>query len=177
MNKIYIGIDNGTTGSIGIIGLSTGPMYIFPPTKIEQDYTKKAQNITRMDYPKLVQMFMGILTPLMENSTRSGEPLEILALIERPFVNPMMFRTSICAVRAYEATVIMLESLGIPWEAIDSKSWQKPLLPEGLKGAPQLKKASKDAGIRLFPMLSLPINKHKDADGLLIAEWGRRVQR
>lgn len=31
-----------------------------------------------------------------------------------------------------------------------------------------------DIGCRLFPGLSTTITKHKDADGLLIAEWARR---
>jgi len=49
-------------------------------------------------------------------------------------------------------------------------------LPKGVQGAPELKKASMDIGLRLFPDQANVINKHKDADGLLIAEWSRRMQ-
>lgn len=55
----------------------------------------------------------------------------------------------------------------------DSKHWQRILLPKGAKG-PELKKASMDIGCRLFPEHEKLIRKHKDADGLLIAEWARR---
>jgi hypothetical protein len=47
------------------------------------------------------------------------------------------------------------------------------MFPKGLKGI-ELKKASMDIGIRLFPHLEEVIIKQKDADGLLIAEWARR---
>ena len=58
-----------------------------------------------------------------------------------------------------------------------NKEWQKTMLPQGLKGSDQLKKASMDVGKRLFPCLSAIIDKHKDADGLLMAEHFRRIQR
>ena len=48
------------------------------------------------------------------------------------------------------------------------------MLPKGIEGSAELKKASKDIGCRLFPSQADLINKHKDADGLLIAEWARR---
>ena len=38
----------------------------------------------------------------------------------------------------------------------------------------QLKKASMDIGIRMFPNHEVKIRKHKDADSLLMAEWCRR---
>jgi hypothetical protein len=44
------------------------------------------------------------------------------------------------------------------------------LLPKGIKGSDELKKASLDVGVRLFPKLPLK----KDADGILIAEYMRR---
>ena len=47
------------------------------------------------------------------------------------------------------------------------------MLPKGCKGA-ELKAASKDVGIRLFPQHKEIIVKQKDADSLLIAEWARR---
>ena len=49
----------------------------------------------------------------------------------------------------------------------------KALLPKGSKGI-VLKNDSKDIGCRLFPQSSALIVKHKDADGILIAEYCRR---
>jgi hypothetical protein len=66
--------------------------------------------------------------------------------------------------------LIALEESQWAYEYIDSKEWQKSLLPKGLKGSEELKKASLDVGKRLFPSLDIK----KDADGLLIAEYLRR---
>jgi hypothetical protein len=87
-------------------------------------------------------------------------------------VNSTRFNASLSAIRALEATLIALEESKLPYEYIDSKEWQKHLLPKGLKGSDELKKASLDIGKRLFPSLELK----KDADGVLIAEYLRRKQ-
>ena len=55
---------------------------------------------------------------------------------------------------------------------VDSKEWQKVMLPKGVKGSEELKKSSLDIGNRLFPQFEE--NKHKDRDSLLMAEWARR---
>jgi ribosome biogenesis protein Tsr3 len=89
-------------------------------------------------------------------------------------VNPGRFTATISAVRALEATLIVLEELDIAYDYIDSKGWQKDLLPLGLKSSDQQKKASAEVGIRMFPQFKELITKHKDADGILIAEWARR---
>lgn len=172
VDTIYIGVDNGATGSVGVVGGVDQAVTFLPPTKNEQDYTKKAQNITRLDWEAYRVLLMErVVAPAM---VRYGAAAKIKAVIERPFVNPGAFRTTVCAVRAFEATIIVMEHLGIPWIPIDSRAWQTKLLPEGLKGAPKLKKASLDIGVRTFPHLAAEIKKHKDADGLLIAEWARR---
>ena len=75
------------------------------------------------------------------------------------------------AIRALEATLIALEILEMPYEYIDSKEWQKGLLPEGLKGE-ALKPASLDVGRRLFPKIDF--KGFADADSLLIAEYQRK---
>lgn len=157
----FIGIDNGVTGAITII--APDAVHVFrTPVKTEQSYTKAKQNITRVDYDKLLNI---LNIPNLENS---------FALIERPMVNPGMFKASISAIRSLECTLIAIESLQIPYAYIDSKEWQKMLLPSGLQGKPELKKASMDIGIRLYPQHADFIRKQKDADSLLIAEYCRR---
>lgn len=165
--KTYIGIDNGTTGSIGIINSAHNiAEYVPTPSFYAQSYTKKKQNVSRIRIPDL----MKILSTAIQNT---GEENGIFAFIERPFVNPGMFKASISAVRAMEATIICLEMADIPYQYIDSKEWQKLLLPAGCKGA-ELKKASTEIGNRLFPSLRPAIQKQGDADGILIAEYARR---
>jgi len=163
-NKLFIGIDNGVTGTIGCI-YNNKTWFFKTPTKSEQNYTKKKGNISRVMYDELHQMFSEIVSECNYPS--------IMCLIERPMVNPGRFAATISALRALEATLLVVESFGFPYQYEDSKAWQKELLPIGAKGD-QLKKDSVSIGCRLFPQHSELINKHKDADGILIAEYCRR---
>ena len=165
-HKIYIGIDNGVTGTIACMGEGVNADMIETPVKSEQSYTKEKKNITRIDYPEVVKWLKEVISHL-------DSPSEALVVIERPMINPMRFQASVSAARSLEATIIAIESLGIPRMYVDSRQWQKALLPHGCKG-PELKHASADIGCRLFPNLEMIISKHKDADALLIAEWARR---
>lgn len=158
-HKIYIGVDNGVSGSIGIIFDDGTYLYYPTPTKTEQSYTKAKQNISRIDYDGLQNIF---------------EPLaadDVFVVLERPMVNPTRFKASVSAVRALEATLIVIEHRHYPYLYLDSKEWQKAMLPSGLEG-PDLKIASLDIGKRLFPKIEW--KKLKDADGLLMAEYARR---
>lgn len=159
--KISIGIDNGISGTIGIIEENSS-RFISTPTISEQNYTKKKANITRIDFEEMLK----ILDPY--------KGVNCFVLLERPMVNPQRFQSTTSALRALEATLIVLEYLRLPHAYIDSKEWQKSLLPHGVKGMDELKKASLDIGCRLFPQHETLIRHHKDADGILIAEYCRR---
>lgn len=155
---IYGGIDNGVTGSIGII-TDEESFFLSTPTKIELNYTKEKQNITRVDCFELKR----ILRPFSEQGCRF--------LLERPLTGGYGFKALNSAMRSLEATLITLESLKIPFSYIDSKEWQKKLLPHGIKGTAELKKASLDIASRLYPQHLTLLKKHKDGDGLLIAHY------
>lgn len=162
--RYYIGIDNGVTGSVGIISEDKSVIEFFETPVIKQlNYQKSVKNINRVIVPELREKLA-----LYQSS---GNEIVPLAIVERPMVNPTRFDASTSALRALEATLIVLEGLKIPYRFIDSKEWQKQLLPKGLKGSDKLKKASYDVGHRLFPDISTKI--HKDFDGLLIAEYAR----
>lgn len=164
MRKLYIGIDNGVSSQgIGLIYSDGRVAYPKLPTIFQQDYTKAKKNITRIDGPKL--------DSILEVALVGIDAQEAIATVERPLVNPKMFKTTASALRCHEATLIVLENLGIPYQFIDSKEWQRVMLPKGTKGPAALKQASYDIGKRLFPRLVL---KQKDADSLLIAEYTRR---
>ena len=165
-NRVYVGIDNGSTGTVGIIFPDNTSDFRSTPSKSVTNYQKtKAKNITRIDYPRLKEIF----TTYSKNELASWK-----VFLERPMVNPQRFEATTSALRAFEATLICLEELCISYTFADSKAWQKYLLPLGLKGSEQQKKASKDVGIRLFPNHKELILEHGDADGLLIAEWAKR---
>ncbi len=158
--RTYIGIDNGTTGSIGIIVCDPhiSHVEIFDtPTFTEQNYTKAKKNVSRIDCVTLYDR--------LDQHTAKNP----IALIERPMINPTRFQASLSAIRALEATLILIERLKIPYDYIDSKAWQKMLLPKGIKGSAELKKASAQKGKKMFPS----IERKKDFDGLLIAYYAK----
>jgi hypothetical protein len=160
---LYIGFDNGVTNNgVGVIN-DRGEAKLYPlPVKKELSYTKEAKHISRIDFNLLRVLFGEIIADFNEAYVKVG--------LERPMVNSTRFNASMSAIRALETTLIALEDAQWPYEYIDSKEWQKVLLPKGLKGSDELKKASLDIGKRMFPGLNIK----KDADGLLIAEYLRR---
>lgn len=161
-HDFYIGIDNGTSGAIGVVSNTENftPILIQTPSFMEQSYTKKKANISRVNVIELENF-------LKEYSTNS------FILIERPLVNPTRFKATLSAMRALEATLITIEKLGIPFQYTDSKQWQKEMLPSGFKGK-ELKDVSSDIACRLFPHLKDIIKKQKDGDAILMAEYARR---
>jgi hypothetical protein len=168
MSKIYVGIDNGVSGSVGIIGVDGTPNFYLTPVKKELNYTKAKKWINRLDHEelrKILTLHLASMTP--------GGLLPAVALLERPMVNPQRFQATVSAVRCLESLLILLESMRIPFIYVDSKQWQKVMLPSGLP-TEELKPASLSVGKRLFPMLE---EKFKlDADSILMAEWARRNQ-
>lgn len=177
---VYIGIDNGTTGTIGWVGESVHPTIVETPVREEQSYTKSSKKTTRIDHERL--------TTLLKEIIGEHDPSEVLVVMERPFTGSFIkgkngedknigrggFVANISAARAFEVTLVLVEQAKLPHEIVDSKQWQNVLLPTGIKGSDERKRASMDIGLRLFPDQEKIIRKHKDADGLLIAEWARR---
>ena len=161
--NIYIGFDNGVTNNgIGVI-TDHSKAELYPlPTKRELSYTKEAKHITRIDFNGLCELF--------EKLRALYQGAQFIVGLERPMVNSTRFNASLSAVRALEATLIAVERYQFRYEYIDSKEWQKELLPKNIKGSDELKSASLDVGKRMFPELNIK----KDADGLLMAEYLRR---
>ncbi len=166
-NKLYIGIDNGSTGTIGLIH-DDYIKFVKTPVFETLSYTHKAHYIKRLDVSGFSKI---ILDALKETNVDASN---CICVLERPMINPSMFKATLSAVRIFEAQLVILDMLGIPYRFIDSKQWQKEMLPAGVKTSPELKKASMNIGLRLFPAQEELIKKHKDADGILITEWARR---
>ena len=164
--KLYIGIDNGTSGTIGAV-CGEKSFFIPTPAKKEQSYTKAKNMISRVDAVTLEDWIVSVMDAC------GVAPSSVMVVMERPMVNPSMFKTTMSAIRALEATLVTLEKLRLPRKYIDSKEWQKDMLPKGTVGTTELKKASMDIGRRLYPCFDNLIVKHKDADGLLIAHWAK----
>lgn len=157
MRTIFM--DNGISGTIGMYDENGRAEFCLTPTVSMQDYTKAKKNITRIDTHRLSKILSDLST---------GR--KVMVYLERPMINPARFTASISAARSLEATITVIESLKLPYQFVDSKEWQRGLLPSaGKKGTDSatLKKESMDIGIRLFPQFEELIRKHKDADGIL----------
>jgi hypothetical protein len=159
-NKVYVSFDNGVSGSIGIIYPDKPAFFTHTPVKKCLNYTKVKKWINRIDIP--------LVKDLLVANLKGYSTDHLIVGLERPMVNPGRFAATISAIRALEATLILLEELVLPYKYIDSKEWQKIILPSGLEGD-ELKLASKEVGCRLFPHLSKLFKK--DADGILIAQY------
>ncbi len=157
MNKIYIGIDNGVSGSVAVVGIKQ-PFQIPTPVINQLNYTKKKQNLNRLDGVKLTE----ILKPF--------QSLDVFIALERPLTSKN-FKAVVSAMRCLEATLIVIELLRLPYQYFDSREWQSVMLPSGLE-KDALKKASLQVGKRLFPKVDF--TGMKDADGILLAEYCRR---
>jgi len=158
--KWYLGVDNGVTGQICLI--SDDSMVILKSMPVFKclNYTKKKAWLNRVNGIEL-RNFLQDIAPHIS-----------ICLIERPMVNPGRWMATMSAIRCLEATLIVLEILKIPFRFIDSKKWQKLLLPAGLRKE-ELKEASLQIGKRLYPNLEL--SSFKDADGLLIAHYAKVI--
>lgn len=184
---IHIGIDNGVTGAIGIID-EEGVGYLFQmPTKFSLNYQKtQDKHITRVDVKALRELLLSFLAETDVNQQFVKiKPCKLI--LERPMVNPLRFIATTSALRALESTLNVVESLGIGYDYIDSKTWQSALLPttsqrklekgekrtdkEKVEYMKRIKEVSKQVGMRKYPNINW--GKFKDADAILIAEYSK----
>jgi len=168
-----IGIDNGPTGSIGVIRHRLAVYFGPVPTKPSLHYGKKGSISNRLDRAT----FNVTLMKALDFNGQSWPGTDnIRVFIERPFTaSAMMIKAMMSSARFFEATIIALEDLGLGYEVIDSGTWQKPLLG-AVKGSKELKLASKLRGQQLYPQYADAIKEQGDADGLLIAHHFARNQ-
>lgn len=177
--KTIIGLDNGATGSIGVINTDDDYniiSYDFEPTpnKNAVNYQKPTLKRGKKHYTHCKRIdFDGLYAFLFENIQKENCE-EITVTIERPLNNPNMYTSTLSAMRALEATVICLEQIGVDYEFIDSKTWQKAILGHDVEGRENLKKKSMKTASALFPVFKNRFSKQKDGDGILIAEYVRR---
>lgn len=163
MKKYTLGIDNGTTGSIAVIG-PDGSIFEPMPTK-KMLMGKAGKIITRVSFGAL----SGLLMPY--DCMGETSKCEVHAFVERPFTgSAMMVNTMVLSARAFEAVLIVLEQAGIGYTVVDSKEWQRGILG-AVKGSAALKQASALRGAEMFPMHRAAIEDHGDADSLLIAHY------
>lgn len=156
-----MGIDNGVTGSITVLYADGTFTYIKMPSIKQRNYTKTRAFLHRVDFPRLAKFLTNIATT---NQV-------VLAVMERPMVNPKRWIASTSALRCLEATQIALEMAGIPYTFIDSKAWQGEFLPKGTVGSEELKKASDALARKKYPVYNF---KNGEGDSTHIAEYAKK---
>ena len=161
---VYCGVDNGSSGSIGIVASAADPFWAATPIKKCRNYQKTEKHLNRVDAERLFDMLYDRVYVPMQEGARA------LVLLERPYCNPAGFNASMLAARALEATLVVVDLLNLPHRFVDSKEWQSVMLPKGIIGRDELKKASFATGKKVFPATKFK----KDADSLLMAEWARQ---
>lgn len=154
---IWIGIDNGVSGSIGIIGTGIEPMMVNA-----REYTRKKKRGGLEVDPTA---FLQIIT---EHGPVSG------VVLEKPFRG--QFRnTEVSAAHFDSVARTIMELHQIPFIQVDSREWQKPLLKitqkKGVKN--DTKRISLEAGVLRWPSLRAQIEDQGDADALFLATHAR----
>ena len=87
MDKKICAIDNGNSGSIGILNGIDKPVMFKTPSIVMQDYTKAKNNITRLDVIEFRSILIEYLSP------KGGFSFfDVLCIMERPFKNPKFFK-------------------------------------------------------------------------------------
>lgn len=149
--------DNGVTGTIGLYGEGVAGFWQVP-------------TITRLSFHKTPKKTTAISPEGLRSLLKSIGQDNLVAYRERPMINPGRWVASMSACRADEVETIILEELGIKFHYVDSKDWQRVILPSsGQKGTTSalLKSESMKIGCRMFPQFEKTIRHHGDADGIL----------
>lgn len=102
-SKFYIGIDNGVTGSIGIVGKElTYYEFMETPITFGQDYTKAKKNVSRVNVTALAEVIhtlkgYGLCVSVLERPMKIRQDLMLHVLLcvlwkrNLPYWSFMMF--------------------------------------------------------------------------------------
>ena len=173
--NLIIGMDNGATGTVcAWIPEHSWISFQLTPSKRQQNYQKQTKSIDRVDHQKLKEW---ISEAIRVGKKHYKSKLKTAIVLQRPMVNPQRFDASLNAVRALEATLIVIQQLQLSYIVIDSKLWQHQFFGKstiGLdlklqslkRGLEQLKKIE---GTQKMQQTAL---QHGDADALMIAKFG-----
>lgn len=177
MSKLYLGIDNGSTGSYTFLN-GNGELLCFKPVptfKLKKWTTSSKQgHITVIDIESLKRELELII--------KDKNIDEIVCNIERPAVgfSGWSIWTSLSGVVAWVSVQYVLISLGIKYNTIDSKQWQKLLIPQALgkKDSKKKKRGERNKYLKiesdklareLFPDITL--KNSGDGDSINIAYY------
>jgi crossover junction endodeoxyribonuclease RuvC len=162
---IYIGIDPGLDGAVGVIGEQAGngcPRVFDTPTlTVEGEKTKRRYNTAAM-----AQILMSI------DLTKG-----ILVILENVHSMPKQgVASSFSFGQGLGMWQGIVAALGIPLEMPSPQRWKKEIMADQGRD----KDAARFKAIQLFPALATQLSRVKDdgrAEALLMAEYGRRLRK
>lgn len=161
--NVTIGIDNGQSGSVAILGPLPAVFAPVPTFECLHHSRSKGGVTRRLHRAKLSQ----IIRDYQKSVPCSDHAPAVRVYLERPYTGKFLNAT-LPAHRFFESTLCLLDDMDLGYEVIDSRDWQSVELP-AIRGTPELKKASRLRGCQLYPHLRDAVTKHGDADSLLIA--------
>lgn len=179
--NIIFGLDNGSSGTIACIIPKINKIFFQKTPAFETlDYTKQIQYISRINHFQLKKWFEKCIF-FLKNVYKND--IKVIVILQRPMVNPQRFKQSKSALRAYEATLIVLQLLNLDYIVIDSKQWQHYFFGKNTSQI-DLKFESMKKGIEILQQYNLIqeqknimqelMKKHGDADSLLMCEFAKR---
>lgn len=161
-HNVYIGVDNGLSGAIGILfagsGQATRPENEHHPM-VTRSATIAGKDGRRLHYKAVRDTF-----------NRFSDAGAII-ILEYPF-RGQNSRAVGYGMAAWECVMIAAEVAAIPVHHVAAKTWQKELFG-GIKGTAELKKASRVYGETLWPWLKPNKGAHGgDFDAMMLALYG-----
>lgn len=169
---IYIGIDPGLNGAVGIIDDTAEfpdkpkvQVFDTPTMLVAGEKTKRRYNTAAM---------AKLLEPFVE--TFESHP-EVLVILENVHSMPKQgVASSFSFGQGLGMWQGIIAALGLPLEMPSPQRWKKEILADQGRD----KDASRFKAIQLFPALAAELSRVKDdgrAEAILMAEFGRRLRK
>ena len=157
---IYIGIDPGLNGAVGVIMENEHYVFDTPTMVVAGEKNKRRYNTAAM---------AGLLNIY--------GPEESLVILESVHSMPKQgVASSFCFGQGLGMWQGIIAALGLPLEMPSPQRWKKEMLADQGKD----KDASRFKAIALFPALAAQMSRVKDdgrAEAILMAEYGRRLRK
>jgi len=161
---IYIGIDPGLNGAVGIINEDLVPpfeVHDTPTFTVEGSKSKRKYNVPEM--AKILSKFAG----------RN----DVLVILESVHSMPKQgVASSFCFGEGLGMWEGIIAAFGFPLEMPSPQRWKKAIMADQGKE----KDAARFKASQLFPSISDQFSRVKDdgrAEALLLAEYGRRLRK
>ncbi len=159
---VYVGIDPGATGAVGILYRGKAFVGDIPTLKVKRSGGTK----TETNLPALMQA-LRMFGPVRHNIRVAVEQAQI-QVVSHGNSAYTAFRVGVF----YGQMVGVIAALGLPYVRAAPQSWKKTM---GLTGKD--KQASRLMAIEMFPNAAADLSRKRDHDrseALLLAEWHRR---